>query len=328
MTSSSTAKPVSLLPSDMYAGSRFITPLDPEWPERLRQMEPHDPATGLHVIGKPLTEAVTSVAVVGSRKASAAGLEAAELIARGLAEAGCTVVSGLAVGVDATAHQAALAAGGHTIAVVGAGLDVNYPTRNQRLRRAIQANGSVVSEYELGTPPYASNFPARNRIVVGLCSAVVVVEGTMRSGALITARLALDANRAVFAVPGSFRNVMSEGPNELIRTCQAGLVTSVDHIFEELAPNLVWKDRVERLVPTAPVLEGIELDVLYLMDDTPQTTDRVAYQGGLQSGKVSLALSRLEIRGFVIRQRMGFVISASGARARAAAAAAEGSGAD
>jgi DNA processing protein len=284
-------------------------------------MHPLDPPTVLHVIGKPLSEAVTSVAVVGARKATAAGLEAATAIARGLAEAGCTVVSGLAVGIDAAAHQAALAAGGHTIAVVGAGLDVNYPTTNERLRRAIKTRGSVVSEYELGTPPYASNFPARNRIVVGLCSAVVVVEGTMRSGALITARLALDANRAVFAVPGSFRNVMADGPNELIRTCQAGLVTKVDHIFEELAPNLVWRDRVDSITPRPPDIEPVELDVLYLMDDTPQTTDRVAYQGGLRSGEVSLALSRLEIRGLVIRQRTGFVISASGARARAAAAA-------
>ena len=261
-----------------------------------------------------------SVAVVGARKATAAGLEAAQVLARGLAEAGCTVVSGLAIGVDAVAHRAALDAGGHTIAVVGCGLDVNYPGRNERLRRLIDRQGTVVSEYPYGTPPYAANFPERNRIIVGLCSAVIVVEGTHRSGALVTARLALEANRAVFAVPGSCRNVMAEGPNELIRTCQAGLVTKIEHVFEELAPNLIWRDRVDPIRPSAPSLERDELDVLFLLDDAPQTTDRLAYRGGLVPGKVALTISRLEIRGLAARQRSGYVISSSGARARAQAA--------
>jgi DNA processing protein len=256
---------------------------------------------------------------VGARHATAAGVEIAETLARGLAEAGCTVVSGLAVGIDAAAHRAALQAGGHTIAVLGCGLDVDYPATNRALRRQIAQRGTVVSEYPHGTPPHAWHFPARNRIIVGLSSAVVVVEGTVKSGALVTARLALDANRGVFAVPGSVRNAMATGPNELIRTGQAALVTSVEHIFEDLAPHLVWRDSVEEIRPVTPALSDEDIAVLAALDDQPLTTDRISMQTGLPSGKVALILSRLEIRALAHRGYMGYSIASAGARAREAA---------
>jgi DNA processing protein len=317
-TSKTGARDVRLLPERDRVPGRVIETSDPEWPSDLNELGPHDPPQRLYACGE-IIPVGTSVAVVGARHATAAGIEVAETLARGLAEAGCTVVSGLAVGIDAAAHRAALRAGGHTVAVLGCGLDIDYPGRNRGLRKQIAERGTVVSEYPHGTPPHAWHFPARNRIIVGLSSAVIVVEGTIKSGALVTARLALDANRGVFAVPGSVRNAMATGPNELIRTGQAGLVTSVEHIFEELAPNLVWRDSVDPIRPPGPAVTDEELDVLAILDDQPLTTDRVAAHVGISSGKAALILSRLEIRALARRGYMGYSIAAAGARAREAA---------
>ncbi len=206
-------------------------------------------------------------------------------------------------------------AGGRTVAVVGCGLDVNYPQRNQRLRSRIERDGTVVSEHPDGTRPAPQNFPARNRIIVGLSSAVVVVEGGLQSGALITARIGLDANRLVFAVPGSVRNAMAAGPNELIRTSQAALTTSVKDIFEELAPSMVWSDTSS--AGSAPVLLEEERDVLSILDDTPVVVDHICRHVALSPGRVAMILSRLEIRSFVLRKGGGYEITAAGARARA-----------
>lgn len=309
---------VSLLPGWDPQRCRSLTPRSPEWPKQLNELGPHEVPTHLHVMGASLELDCVRVAVVGPRRPSAAGMEIAREISLGLAQAGCVVVSGLALGIDAAAHKAALDARGQTIAVLGCGLDVNYPKKNQRLRRMIEMSGTVMSEYPSGTPPLAHHFPQRNRLVAGLASAVVVVEGTMRSGALITARLGLDANRAVFAVPGSIRNPLSEGPNELIRTCQAQLITSVDHIFEDLAPNIVWRDRVDPVRPQAPSLEPIEMEVLMAVDDAPLSNERIVGLLGRSRGEVSLALARLEVRGLLRRRGTGYEISDAGVRARAA----------
>ena len=297
---------------------RVVEPGMDEWPDRLSEIGPHRPPERLFVSGRTLDADALHVAIVGPRRPSVAGVEVTKEIARGLVEADCVVVSGLAVGIDGAAHRAALDAGGTTVAVVGCGLDVNYPRRNERLRSMIDHNGTVVSEHDLGIPPLAHHFPARNRIVAGLATAIVVIEGTMKSGALITARLALDANRAVFAVPGSWRNPLAEGPNELIRTCQAGLTTRVDHIFEELAPNLVWRDVVDPVRPRPPSLEPVEIEVLLALDDVSVTPDHVVTILGRQAGEVALAIARLEVRGLVSQRFGGYEISSAGARARAA----------
>ena len=294
---------------------RVVTPGDDEWPSQLSELETCTRLKRLFAVGMPLDCGQKTVAIVGTRRPTAAGIEAAEMLASGLAQAGFTVVSGLAIGIDAAAHRAALAAGGSTVAVLGCGVDVDYPKRNRSLKREIAAGGSLLSEYPAGTNPTPFTFPERNRIIAGLSMGVVVVEGGVKSGALITARLALDANRSVFAVPGSIRNPMAAGPNLLIRTSQAAVVTEVKHVCDELAPNLVWS---EASSDDSGIIElgECERDVLALLDDAPVAPDRLCRRLDYPPGEVALALSRLEVRNLVLRRAVGYEISTAGARAR------------
>jgi len=243
-------------------------------------------------------------------------LEITTSLASAFAEAGFTVISGLAMGIDAVAHHATLRAGGVTVAVLGCGLDVDYPLRNRRLKAEIGLRGSLATEYELGTPPLAHHFPERNRIVAGLVSGVVVVEGGERSGALITARRALDANRAIWAVPGSVRNPMAAGPNSLIRSGEATLVTSPQDVFDELAPGLIWDQAMDRLAPARVSLGEDEATVIRLLDDAPLASERVCSALQWPAGRVAMALSRLEVRGLAARRRTGYELSQAGANLR------------
>lgn len=297
--------------------ARTIRPRDDEWPSQLGELGGARPPAMLYVQGRPLPK-TPLIAIVGSRRPTVAGLDATTTLATGLVEAGYGIVSGLAAGIDAAAHRAAIDAGGYTIAVLGFGLDVDYPRRNARLKRHIATVGTLVTEYPVGTGPYAFNFPERNRIIAGLAEATVVVEGGIKSGALITARCALDADRAVFAVPGSFRNVMSAGSNELIRTSQAALVTEVSHVFEELAPSKIWDGPARlSLEPRRVDLTEDEGKVIALLDDASTTPDRICLELGLEPGAVALSLSRLEVRGLAVRRGAGYLITTAGARARA-----------
>lgn len=298
------------------APQRQISRRDHEWPAVLDELGPHTVPERLYICGRPLRADHRTIAIVGTRRPTVAGVEMAESLAKGLAQAGYTIVSGLAMGIDAAAHRAALEAGGSTIAVVGCGLDVNYPLRNERLRRKLDELGTVVSEHSPGTPPLAHHFPLRNRIIAGLGTGVVVVEGGHKSGALITARVALDANRSVFAVPGSARNAWASGPNELIRTSQAALVTCVEHIFEELAPGEVWDCPPDPVHGRPPELEQDESAVLFALDDAPSSIGRVADAASISGGAAGLALARLEVRGYALRRRAGYEISGAGARVR------------
>ena len=302
-----------------HVNHRIVRRGDPEWPAELDRMERHSPPTYLHASGRPFEANKPSVAIVGPRRPSAAGLEIAEWFARSLAEAGFTVVSGLANGIDAVAHRSALAAGGTTAAVVGCGLDVDYPTRNSSLRRAIDARGTVFSEYPPGTPPRSHHFPARNRLIAGISLGVVVIEGTLRSGALITARYADDLGRTVFAVPGGIRNPLAAGPNGLIKASTAFLVTDPQEVCHDLAPRLVWEDQVNRRDPRAPALTEDEIEVLRAMGDTPLSKDRLARVTGLSGGRLSLALARVEVRGLADRGMTGYRMTAGGSRSLAAA---------
>ncbi|MDP9066858.1 MAG: DNA-processing protein DprA [Actinomycetota bacterium] len=298
----------------------------PGWPPLLNELGPARRPELLYVQGRDIPKRPL-IAVVGSRRPTIAGLDATKTLVTGLAEAGFGIVSGLAAGIDAAAHQAALGAGGYTLAVLGFGLDVDYPRRNATLKRRIASDGTLVTEYEPGTQPYQSNFPERNRIIAGLAEATLVVEGALKSGALITARLALDANRHVFAVPGSFRNVMAAGSNELIRSSQAALVTEVRHIFEELAPRLGGGDQPKLALDEPPVqLDDAEAAVLSLLDDVTVSPDRICRELRWDMGAVALALSRLDMRGLALRRGIGYQITTSGARARAAAASSSSSG--
>lgn len=298
--------------------AREINPRDSEWPLTLRELGPEKPPDRLFVEGLPLRWGQRAVAVVGSRRPTAAGLQIAEVMAGGLAEAGFAVVSGLAMGIDAAAHRAALEAGGYTAAVLGCGLDVDYPARNARLKRRIAVAGTLVTEYEDGVAPQPFHFPARNRIIAGLCSALVFVEGSLRSGGLITSRQALDANRHVFAVPGSVRNPLAAGPNELIRTAQATLVTDPQQVIEELAPGLVWGgDPDQGPVVGEPLVNDDEGRILMYLDDVPVPLDRVCMDLDLVCGQAGMSLAALEVRNFVSRRPGGYAVTEAGARVRA-----------
>jgi len=309
-------KPPPPIPNHHPVNPRIIAPGSNEWRQGLDELGSHTPPRKLFLAGRNIDPEARTVAVVGTRGPTAAGIEAAQMIAGGLAQAGFVVVSGLAIGVDAAAHRAALEANGHTIAVIGSGMDLNYPKSNLALRRRIDAEGTIVTEYPEGVPPLQHHFPLRNRIIVGLSEAVVVVEGSIKSGALISGRIALDANRYVFAVPGSIRNPYAAGPNELIRCQEATPITEVQHIFDELAPELVWGDDALPLGPVA--LDDNQARVLGVLDDSSVTADFIVSQTQMAQGLVLLALSKLEIRGLARRWNGAYELTTAGARIRAA----------
>jgi len=282
---------------------RQVTPRDPEWTDGLNALDPIDPPEVLFVEGRPLVPRKKCVAVVGTRRCTVTGFELAMEFGQALAEAGFVVVSGLAMGIDTAAHRGALEAGGHTIAVLGCGLDVAFPERNAILQKKIGARGTLVTEQSLGTPPLAHHFPARNRIIAGLSHAVVVVEGGFKSGALITARLALDANREVLAVPASPRNPVGRGPNHLIRLGEATPVTSPQEIFESLELEVAWREAPP--TPGQPDLEAGELEVLHALGADSVSADQICRATGRPPGSVALTLSKLEIRGLARRTRIG-----------------------
>ena len=218
-------------------GATLVTLAEEDYPARLREI--YDPPPFLWVRGRLAAQDAAAVAVVGTRKASEEGRRAARALGRDLAEAGVTVVSGLAYGIDIEAHRGALEGGGRTVAVLGSGVDRIYPSRHaETVRRILEDDrGAVVSELALGTKPDAGNFPRRNRIIAGLSIATVVAEARVSGGALLTAMMALEQNREVFALPVSVFNV-AQGTNAFIRKGFAGLATSAADILEEIAPLL------------------------------------------------------------------------------------------
>ena len=273
------------------AGARFASPGDPDyWPAFLRLP---DPPVGVFLRGRPLREHDDRVAVVGSRRPTATGKEVATDLARGLASAGVVVVSGGAVGIDACAHRGALDAGGPTVAVLGSGIDVDYPPGNGRLLRAIEGGGSVVSEYPPGVPAEAFRFPARNRLIAALSRAVVVVEGAGRSGTRITADHALELGLDVFAVPGPVTSPLAQTPLEMIRD-GATMIRGADDLLADL--RLDPASSARGLGATGlPLPESEALAVL----GAPMLPDAVARAAGLSVSDAVTALIGLELRGLV-----------------------------
>jgi DNA processing protein len=282
------------------ANHHLITLHDPTYPPLLKEIS--DPPILLYVHGDPGRLQQPQVAIVGSRNPTATGLANAKQFAAALALAGVTVTSGLAIGIDGAAHQGALTQGA-SIAVTGNGLDRVYPARHRRLAHKLAAQGALVTEYPPGTPPKAENFPRRNRIISGLSLGTLVVEATPRSGSLITARLALEQDREVFAIPGSIHNPQARGCHLLIRD-GAKLVESVQDILVELAallgshvelseiPAPLANERSKKLAPEYTAL-------LDAMGYDPISADQLIMRTGLTAEAVSSMLLLLELDGHV-----------------------------
>lgn len=276
------------------SGAEIVDILSERYPRLL--MEIPDAPPYLYLLGE-LTGSETSVAIVGSRRASQYGLCTATRLARDLAAQGVTVVSGMARGIDTAAHWGALKGGGRSVAVLGCGIDVIYPPENGALRQALAEGGAVLSEFPMGTAPLAENFPRRNRIISALSRGVLVVEAGEASGSLITARFALEQGREVFAVPGNVTMSGSRGVNGLIKE-GAKLVERVEDILEEL--------RIEPrpgLLPHPPAfaLTPQEAELYSLICQGPLQIDDLIVQSALTAGEVSATLLRLELKGAIVQ---------------------------
>lgn len=286
------------------AGARIVPYGGPEYPVRLRTVA--DPPPLLYIRGELRPEDSKAVAIVGSRSASDYGMRITKELSRGLAALGFTVVSGMARGIDGMAHEAALEAGGRTVAVLGSGIDVVYPPEHEELYQRICGAGAVLSELPMGTPPFSFNFPGRNRLISGLALGVVVVEATEKSGSLITAGLALEQGREVFAVPGEAGASRSRGTHRLIRQ-GAKLVERVEDIIEEIAPQLLERAGAEGVKMPLALPSDLETEaktIFGLIAERALQIDEVIEASRLPAGKVSQILLDLEIRG-LLRQLPG-----------------------
>ena len=275
------------------AGAWLLTLDDERYPALLRQID--DPPPVLYVRGTLAEADELALSIVGTRKATRYGQQVTHDIARKLARSGVTVVSGLAQGVDGAAHQGALQGGGRTIAVLGSGIDVIYPREHAELARRIVASGALISEFPLGTQPTAANFPRRNRVVSGMALGVLVTEAPERSGALITAGLAAEQGREVFAVPGNIYSAASGGTNRLIQD-GARLVCDVRDILDELNvahTNTQTRTRAEQIAPAS----DIERAVMQHLSVDPIHIDDLVRLCGLTVADVSGTLTLLELKG-------------------------------
>jgi len=281
------------------AGIKMIPFSDAAYPASLRAIA--DPPPLLYVKGELRDNDSRAIAIVGSRSASDYGRRIARDLARGLASFGFTVVSGMARGIDGMAHESALQAGGRTLAVLGSGVDHAYPPEHEMLYRRISENGAVISELPMGARPIAFNFPARNRLISGLSLGVVVVEATEKSGSLITASLAAEQGREVFAVPGEAGASRSRGSHRLIRQ-GAKLVETVEDIIEEVAPQLSRRngDAAPASARSLPENSGpAARQIFALLKETSLQVDQVIEQSGLPAPQVLQVLLDLELQGFV-----------------------------
>ena len=291
-----------MTPSASKAQDHITIPLgDERYPELLHAI--YDPPAVLYCDGSVEPGDRQAVAIVGSRQATPYGLRITETLAGELSALGFTILSGFARGIDAAAHRAALAAGGRTIAVLGCGLDVDYPPGHASLHAEIAGSGAVLTEFAPGTPPRATNFPRRNRIISGLALGVVVVEAADDSGSLITARLALEQGREVFAVPGPIDVPTSQGPHGLLKQ-GATLVETVDDIVEELLPQLDRPLQTLKTEPIAALPEHVELSpsertVLEVMSREPLHLDDLTERSRLTTPAVAGILLGLELKALV-----------------------------
>jgi DNA processing protein len=282
-------------------GHAIITLADTEYPRAL--LEIADPPAVLYAAGQSELLSRPALAVVGSRSASAQGERNAETFAKALSDAGLTIVSGLALGIDAAAHRGGLAGTSATIAVLGSGIDVVYPRRNAELAGEIARRGVLLSELAPGTPPAAHNFPRRNRLISGLAQGCLVVEAALASGSLITARAAAEQGREVFAIPGSIHSPLSKGCHALIKS-GAKLVESADDVLAELAGFRPSGFASTTAMAPEPPRSGLPPTdsiggLLQVMGHDPVDVDALCSRAGRSAEQVSSALLRLELDGQV-----------------------------
>ena len=286
------------------SGMRLVTAFDEEYPVLLSEIA--DPPFLLYAMGNLERLKLPAVAVVGSRNASRYGRDVASRLARDLSSAGVAVVSGFARGVDTAAHEAAREGPGGTIAVLGCGLDVNYPRENSTLKEAIAGKDLLLSEFPPGTEPRPQNFPVRNRIIAGLVSGVVVVEASRRSGSLITARLAADFGRDVFAVPGSVFSETSAGAHELLRD-GAILCRGAEDVFSELFPAIGGPRSLSSgaLAPAGELSGEARLLLAALQKEEPASAEELSQRLDLPAAVVLAALFELEGSGLALLEEGG-----------------------
>jgi DNA processing protein len=278
-------------------GGRVITLKDEEYPKRLKDI--YDPPALLYVRGALKKEDEFAISIVGSRKTTPYGRWFTEKVSQELARHGVTIVSGMARGIDSLAHWGAISGGGRTIAVLGCGVDVIYPSENRNLFAKMIDHGAILSEFPMGSPPEGGHFPRRNRIISGLSLGVVVVQASEKSGSLITAGYALEQGREVFAVPGNVGTESSRGTHRLIKE-GAKLVESSEDILEEILPQ--WRGERETTpkveIPRPDLTE--EERVLYeLLSETPLHIDVMIRESRMDPGKVSSLLLNLELKGMI-----------------------------
>lgn len=267
----------------------IVTLGDPAYPPLL--LETADPPPLLYLVGRIDLLRAPAVAVVGSRNATAQGVNNAENFSKSLSQSGLCIVSGMALGIDTAAHQGGLAGAGKSVAVVGTGLDRVYPARNKALAHQLAQHGALVSEFPLGTPALANNFPRRNRIISGLSLGCLVVEAAVSSGSLITARLASEQGRDVFAIPGSIHSALSKGCHQLIKQ-GAKLVERAEDVLEEIN----WPARAVSSPSTAAATDD---PILIHLGFDPEPLDALVTRTGMSPEQISGRLLELELRGLV-----------------------------
>lgn len=297
---------------------------DDSYPALLKEISRRPPV--LYIQGNPDALALPQIAVVGARRASRAGLDNAEAFSADLASAGFAISSGLALGVDAAAHRGALRGGGQTLAVLGTGVDCIYPQRHAALAEQIlAANGTIISEMPLGTAPEAKNFPRRNRIISGLSLGTLLVEAAVRSGSLITARLALEQNREVFAIPGSIHNPLARGCHHMIRH-GAHLVETSGDIVEQLggllagltACSAVQTGLFDESEPNPGIdLPADQFQLIRALGGDPRSIEQLARDTGGETGDLMASLLHLELQGLVEQLPGGYQLTGSGSKALA-----------
>ena len=282
------------------AGNYIITLADARFPQALLQIP--DPPILLYAKGRVALLQAPSMAVVGSRNATTQGVSNAEALSAAIGAAGITICSGLALGIDAAAHRGGLRNGAaSTIAVIGTGIDIIYPARNRELAHRIAVEGCIVSEYPLGTPAIASNFPRRNRLISGLSQAVLVVEAAAQSGSLITARVAAEQGRDVFAIPGSIHSPLSKGCHQLIKE-GAKLVETAQDVLDELAGGLGVTRVAQRSAPSDVALVTLcpsQAALLTALGFDPVDGDALATRTGTDPATLNVDLLALEMAGLL-----------------------------